>query len=72
MYAGTAAGSKRAHSKIIFPGKLYLVTTQAVDTPNIKLREPTPSIKINVLLIYRERTVENKWGHKDVSPKKAE
>ena len=49
MYAGTAAGSRRAHSKKNFPKKLYRVTTQAVDIPNNKLIKPTPIIRTIVL-----------------------
>ena len=57
---------------MFFPGKLYFVTTHAVVIPNIKLRIPTPNIKIRVLMTYRGNTVENKCGQRDVSPKKAE
>jgi len=56
----------------LLPKKLYLVTTHAVDTPNIELSIPTPIIKITVFEIYLGNTVENKWGHKEVSPKIAE
>ena len=40
-----------------------------MDTPNIELSIPTPIIKITVFAIYLGNTVENKWGHKEVSPK---
>ena len=72
IYAGTAAGKRRAHWKKFFPKKLYLVTTQAVETPNSVLNNPTPNIRIIVLEMYIGKTVENKWGHKEVSPKNAE
>jgi hypothetical protein len=60
IYAGTAAGRSRAHSKIDFKGKSYRVTVHAVDMPNIKLRVPTPNIRARVLCIYRGRTVEKR------------
>ena len=72
MYAGTAAGNSKAHSNIFFPKKLYLVTTHALDIPKIKDKIPTPNISTNVLQTYLGNTVENKCGHNDVSPKKAE
>jgi|TARA_B100001079_G_scaffold129275_1_gene110920 hypothetical protein len=72
MYAGTAAGRSRAHSKIDFKGKSYRVTVHAVDMPKIRLRVPTPSMRARVLFMYLGRTVENKWGHKEVSPSRAE
>jgi hypothetical protein len=40
--------------------------------PKIKLRLPTPSIRVRVLFMYRGRTVEKRWAHKEVSPSKAE
>ena len=70
--AGTAAGSNSAHSKIALPGKLYLEITQADDTPNRRLKTPTPSINTIVLKIYLGRTVDNKCGHREVSPNIAE
>ena len=51
---------------------LYYVTTQAVVTPNNKLKPPTPTIKIIVLVKYLGNTVENKCGHSEVSPRSAE
>tara|TARA_B100001964_G_scaffold12909_1_gene13494 strand:- start:989 stop:1174 length:186 start_codon:yes stop_codon:yes gene_type:complete len=60
IYAGTAAGRSKAHSKIDFKGKLYRVTVHAVDIPKIKLRLPTPSIRIRVLFMYRGSTVEKR------------
>ena len=58
--AGTAAGNNKAHSKKFLPKKSYLVTTHAVDTPNIELKIPTPTINIIVFEIYLGNTVENK------------
>ena len=72
IYAGTAAGNKSAHSKIFLPKKLYLVTTHALDIPKNKDKIPTPNIRTNVLYTYLGKTVENKCGHNEVSPKKAE
>ena len=46
--------------KKFFPKKLYLVTTQAVETPNSVLNNPTPNIRIIVLEMYLGKTVENK------------
>ena len=60
IYAGTAAGSKRAHSKKFLPKKLYLVTTHAEDTPKIILSIPTPIIRTIVLETYLGNTVENR------------
>ncbi|HJL57915.1 MAG TPA: hypothetical protein QGH05_01065 [Alphaproteobacteria bacterium] len=40
--------------------------------PKIRLRVPTPSMRARVLFMYLGRTVENKWGHKEVSPSRAE
>ena len=72
MYAGTAAGNRSAHSNIFFPKKLYLVTTHALEMPKNNDNIPTPSIRTNVLYTYRGNTVENRCGHKEVSPKNAE
>jgi hypothetical protein len=36
------------------------------------LNNPTPNIRIIVLEMYLGKTVEKRWGHKEVSPKKAE
>ena len=72
IYAGTAAGNKRAHSKIALPGNSYLDTSHAVDIPKSKLKLPTPSINNKVLRRYLGNTVEKRCGHKVVSPKSAE
>ena len=69
IYAGTAAGNNNIHSKNFFPKKLYLVTIQAVVKPKTKLNPPTPNIRIIVLVKYLGKTVENRCGHSDVSPK---
>ena len=72
MYAGTAAGNNKAHSKKFFPKKLYLVTTHAEETPKIILSNPTPIINTIVLYTYLGSTVEKRCGQRLVSPKNAE
>ena len=46
--------------KNFLPKKLYLGTTQAVETPNSVLNNPTPNIRSIVLEMYLGKTVENK------------
>tara|TARA_B100000949_G_C14020400_1_gene341039 strand:+ start:47 stop:229 length:183 start_codon:yes stop_codon:yes gene_type:complete len=60
MYAGIAAGNNNAHSRNDLNGKLYRVTIHAVETPKIKLKEPTPTINIKVLIVYLGNTVEKR------------
>ena len=45
-YGGMASGRIKAHSKNLFPGKLYVVTIQAVTVPTANTIDATPSTKI--------------------------
>ena len=46
MYGGMASGRIKAHSNNLFPGKLYVVTIQAVTVPTANTIDATPSTKI--------------------------
>tara|TARA_B100000767_G_scaffold209037_1_gene195980 strand:- start:169 stop:432 length:264 start_codon:yes stop_codon:yes gene_type:complete len=52
MYAGIAAGKRRAHSKKSLKKNLYLVIIQAQETPIKSDNAPTPIIKRKVLEKY--------------------
>ena len=53
MYAGIAAGKRRAHSKKPLKKKSYLFITQAQEIPIKSDTPPTPIIKIKVLEKYK-------------------
>ena len=52
MYAGIAAGKRRAHSKKSLKKNLYLVITQAQEMPIRSDNPPTPIIKRKVFEKY--------------------
>tara|TARA_B100000900_G_C20136947_1_gene536391 strand:- start:261 stop:443 length:183 start_codon:yes stop_codon:yes gene_type:complete len=60
MYAGIAAGSNSAHSKIFEKKKSYLAIVHAVDSPNTKEQNPTPNNKTKVLIIYKFNLVDKR------------
>ena len=57
-----AKGSNSAHSNRRRPGKLHMVTSQAVPTPIITDRLPTPASSSSVVLIYTGRMVSTRCG----------
>ena len=61
MYAGIAAGSNKAHSRIFDKKKSYLAIIHAVDNPNTKEQNPTPNNKAKVLIIYKFNFVDKRW-----------
>tara|TARA_B100000579_G_scaffold161499_1_gene131169 strand:- start:185 stop:445 length:261 start_codon:yes stop_codon:yes gene_type:complete len=49
IYAGMAIGITNSHLKTRFPGKLYITTNQADETPMIVVNNETNSVINNVL-----------------------
>ena len=57
MYAGIAAGKRRAHSKKLHKKNLYFVITQAHEMPISNDNPPTPDIKRKVFEKYSNNLV---------------
>tara|TARA_Y100001960_G_C14723921_1_gene853924 strand:+ start:1075 stop:1365 length:291 start_codon:yes stop_codon:yes gene_type:complete len=62
-YVGIAIGKINNHLKIFFPGKLYIVTNQAQDTPIMKVKNITQKTKNPVLYKYVFNKFSIKCSH---------